>query len=109
MLYDVVVGGGDAGDGGCATSGASPGTATVAWQRPGAAPSMAMGSFRILPDGSRVIGWGLATGAAFTEVDAEGNDLADLTFTDGNTSYRAIKVPLSAFDVGALRSTAGLP
>jgi hypothetical protein len=70
---------------------------------------MAMGSFRILPDGSRVIGWGLVPGAGFTEVDVAGNDLADLTFLDGNTTYRAIKVPLGAFDLGALRSTAGLP
>jgi hypothetical protein len=68
-----------------------------------------MGSFRILPDGSRVIGWGLTPGAGFTEVDSSGNDLLDLTFADGNLTYRAVKVPTSAFDLGSLRSTAGLP
>ncbi len=70
---------------------------------------MAMGSFRILPDGSHVIGWGLIPGQGFTEVDMEGHDLADLTFPDGNTTYRAIKVPLGTFDLESLRNTAGLP
>ena len=112
VVYDVAVGAGDGGapsDGGCADGSVASGTATVAWQRPGQGPSAAMGSFRILPDGSRTIGWGLIPGLAFTEVDVGGNDLADLTFGDGNTTYRAIKVPLSAFDLGTLRSTAGLP
>jgi hypothetical protein len=112
VVYDVVVGAGDGGagaDGGCGGVAADAGTATVSWQRPGSGPSMAMGSFRILPDGSRVIGWGLIPGEGFTEVDVDGNDLADLTFPDGNTTYRAIKVPLDAFDPGSLRSTAGLP
>jgi hypothetical protein len=68
-----------------------------------------MGSFRILPDGSRVIGWGDIPGAGFSEIDLDGHDLADLTFPDGNTTYRALKVPLGAFDLGVLRSTAGLP
>jgi hypothetical protein len=68
-----------------------------------------MGSFRIQPDGTRIIGWGDIPGAGFTEVDVDGNDLADLTFPDGNTTYRALKVPLGAFDLGVLRSTAGIP
>jgi hypothetical protein len=112
VVYDVTVGAGDAGiatDGGCDEGGAAAGTATVAWQRPGAGPSLAMGSFRIQPDGTRIIGWGDIPGAGFTEVDVDGNDLADLTFPDGNTTYRALKVPLGAFDLGVLRSTAGIP
>jgi hypothetical protein len=60
-------------------------------------------------DGSRVIGWGLIPGEGFTEVDVDGNDLADLTFPDGNTTYRAIKVPLDTFDLASLRAAAGLP
>jgi hypothetical protein len=62
-----------------------------------------------LPDGSRVIGWGLGPtpDLVFTEVDLQGDDLLDFYFTDDNSSYRAIKVPLTAFDVGVLRRTAG--
>ncbi len=109
VVYDVAVGlGGAAVDERCGDA-AAPGTATVAWQREGAAPSLAMGSFRILPDGSRVIGWGLAPGLGFTEVDADGVALADLTFDDGTATYRAIKVPLGALDLGVLRRTSGLP
>ncbi len=107
VVYDVVVGGPDAGT--CGGAGSATGTATVSWQRKGATSSLAMGSFRILPDGSRVIGWGLTPGAGFTEVDFGGNDLLDLGFADGNLTYRALKVEVSAFDLGALRSTAGLP
>ncbi|HEY3821126.1 MAG TPA: arylsulfotransferase family protein [Polyangiaceae bacterium] len=121
VVYDLdvgAIGAGDAGDagnaggtpeGGCGEGGAAPGTATITWQRVGSGPSLAMGSFRILPDGSRIIGWGDIPGAGFTEVDVDGNDLADLTFPDGNTTYRALKVPLAAFDLEALRSSAGLP
>lgn len=102
VVYDVVVGDAAA-DGGCGSSG----TATVAWQYKGQASSPAMGSFRILPDGSRVIGWGLvgAPGPAFSEVDVNGNKLLDFAFLDGNTTYRAIKVPLSAFDRADLRAS----
>jgi hypothetical protein len=107
LVYDVAVGAGT--DGTCSDGGTAAGTATVAWQRAGTGPSLAMGSFRILPDGSRVVGWGDIPGAGFTEVDLDGNDLADLTFSDGNTTYRAIKVPLGTFDLSVLRSTAGLP
>ncbi|HEY1695996.1 MAG TPA: arylsulfotransferase family protein [Polyangiaceae bacterium] len=112
VVYDVAVGAGDGGslgDGGCPDGGTTPGTGTVEWKYEGPAPSTAMGSFRISADGSRVVGWGLASDAAFTEVDGSGNDLLDVAFTDGNTTYRAIKVPLATFDLGLLRSTAGLP
>jgi hypothetical protein len=123
VVYDVVVGG--AGDGGAdgggtggigdcdggALDGGAPGQATVAWQYEGTVSSSATGSFRISADGSRVIGWGLGGAAArtFTEVDVGGHPLLDFAFTDGNSTYRAIKVPLVAFDLGVLRSTAGTP
>ena len=47
----------------------------------------------------------------FTEVDVSGNDLLDFTLDPeaGNSSYRTIKVTRAAFDLGTLRSTAGLP
>lgn len=85
------------------------GTAALLWQYRGTASSAGMGSFRITADGSRVIGWGIggAPGRAFSEVTAGGDDLLDFAFSGGDTTYRAIKVPLGAFDLGALRGTAG--
>jgi hypothetical protein len=106
MVYDVNVVAADctsSGDGG--VSGA-----TVAWQYKGQVSIPATGSFRILADGSRVIGWGTSTGGfVFSEVNLQGNDLLDFYFTDYSQSYRAIKVPLTAFDLNVLRSTAGTP
>lgn len=83
------------------------GTATFVWQYLGGASSSAMGSFRILSDGSRVIGWGEGNipGLAFTEVDSSGNDLLDFNFTDGDESYRALKVPLTQLDLGLMHSS----
>ncbi len=117
VVYDVVVGDGDGGtpaDGGCADGGVPDGgvsgTARVAWQYKGSRTVDATGSFRILPDGSRVIGWGTGTtpGLVFTEVDEAGTDLLDFEFTDKNTSYRAIKVPTSTFPLETLRTTTGI-
>jgi hypothetical protein len=112
VVYDVVVGGdgGTAPDGGCAPSGA-PGEATVAWQYAGKVSTPLAGSFRILPDGSRIIGWGQdgTPLLVFSEVDEAGHDLLDFAYGDDEPSYRAIKVPTSTFDLGVLRSTAGLP
>jgi hypothetical protein len=113
IVYDVHVGSGDGGavaDCGVATDG-GPSAATAAWQYKAPVSSQYMGSFRISPDGSRVIGWG--TGGAphlvFSEVDVGGHDLLDFYFEDENVSYRAIKVPLTAFDLEVLRTTAGHP
>jgi uncharacterized protein YndB with AHSA1/START domain len=111
VAYDVVVGGADGGSAatnGCGDAGTA-GTASMEWQHAGPTSSFAMGSFRIGADGSRVIGWGLMPGGGFAEVDSHGSDLLDFAFADGNATYRAIKVPTSAFDLGVLRSTAGLP
>jgi hypothetical protein len=113
VVYDVSVGAGDGGvatcDGGPA-AGTAPRTATVAWQYKGTANSLGIGSFRISADGSRVVGWGFgAPNLVFTEVDVHGNALLQFEFTDGNSSYRAIKVPLSALDLNAMRMAAGLP
>jgi hypothetical protein len=107
VVYELAIGGGrtSCGDG-AAPSG---GTATVAWEYRGTVSSMDLGSFRVLPDGSHVIGWGNgAPGLVFSEVDVQGTDLLDLTF-EGDTSYRAVKVPLDALDLDAMRKTAGLP
>jgi hypothetical protein len=113
VVYDVVVGGTDGGSSGCDAGEAdvgTPGTAAVAWQRKGVANSVGMGSFRILTDGSRIIGWGEGTpDPTFSEVDENGNELFEVRFVDGNFSYRAIKVPLTALDLGAMRRAVGLP
>jgi hypothetical protein len=88
--------------------GATPG-ATVAWQYKTKGRSGNRGSFRIYPDGSRVIGWGenATPHLVFTEVDAKGHDLLDFYFLGNRVSYRVVKVPLSTFDLAVMRSTAG--
>jgi hypothetical protein len=84
------------------------GTAMPAWQYvQGTGTIDAMGSFRISADGSRVVGWGATSRRTFTEVDEDGDDLLDFKFADGSQSYRAIKIPTSAFDLDLLRATAG--
>jgi hypothetical protein len=78
--------------------------AQVIWQYQGAASVDAMGSFTILPDGSRVIGWGTQAGnPTFSEVTTNGADMLDFTFSDGDESYRARKVATSALDLETLR------
>jgi hypothetical protein len=85
-------------------------TATVVWQYAGGQASEGMGGFRVLPDGSRTICWGIgAPGLAFTEVDEDGNDLLDLHFTDSEWTYRAVKIPTSAIDIRTLRTATGAP
>jgi hypothetical protein len=84
--------------------------ATVAWQYRAQGTSADRGSFRVYPDGSRVIGWGqnAAYGLVFSELDAKGVDLLDFYFADGDVSYRAVKIRTTAFDLGVLRRTAGV-
>ena len=113
VLYDVALGGGGGGDGGC--DGGTAG-ATVTEQPPGTSSPSAGGSFRIYADGSRVVDWGLGyPKTVFTELDDKGNDLLDFVSFSTTTppfpmqSFRAIKVPMSAFDLNVMRLTAGLP
>jgi hypothetical protein len=107
VVYDVTVGPGDGGTGDCGAP--VEAGAAVAWQRKGSVSSLYMGSMRILPDGSRIIGWGTggAPGLVFTEVNRAGDALLELYFADNNISYRAIKVPLTELDLGIMRATAG--
>jgi hypothetical protein len=110
-VYNVVVGvpdGGGGTDAACA-SGGTPGKATLTWQYKGVQNVGLGGSVRTQPDGTRVIGWGAygATNWVMTEVDDKGNDLLDFQFPNGDMSYRAIKVPLSTFDINILRNTTG--
>jgi hypothetical protein len=119
VVYDVNVaapeasdGGvrGDGGSGDCGTAAPDAGAslATRAWQYKGSASIDVQGSFRVTSDGSRVIGWGISGGHAFTEVDVAGNDLLDFYFPDGLGTYRVIKVPMTKFDLSVLRNTAGV-
>jgi hypothetical protein len=113
IVYDVVVFGaadGGATDADCGGSEGGTPRATVAWEYDGTNSSGDRGSFRIGTDGSRVIDWGTIgpRHPVFTEVDVEGEDLLDFYFTQNDVSYRAVKAPLTAFDLSVLRSTAGL-
>jgi hypothetical protein len=114
VIYDVAVGA-STGDRACtgldAPEPETAGQATVAWQYKGLTSSDHSGSFRISADGSRVICWGgtPTPNLIFTEVDVAGDDLLDFHFNNGNSSYRAIKAPLTAFDLEVLRRVAGLP
>jgi hypothetical protein len=111
VVWDVTVSAGDAGGGegggACGTAGA-----TVAWQYEGPGETGYMGSFRILSDGSRVVGWGCygdtPSGLVFTELSDAGADLLDFYFTDTDCSYRAIKVPTTQLDISAMRNAVGL-
>jgi hypothetical protein len=104
VVYDVTVGGADAGAA-CGAAGAD-----VSWEFEGSAESVFMGSFRILSDGTRIIGWGFggAPSLVFTEVDVEKQRLLDFYFTDTDCSFRSIKVPLDQLDLGVMRSVTGL-
>jgi hypothetical protein len=84
------------------------GTATPVWIYKAFASAAAMGSVRFQANGACVIGWGgEASPYAFSEIDEKGNKLLDFSFTDGDVTYRAIKVATSAFDLDVLRATAG--
>ncbi|MGE0867900.1 MAG: arylsulfotransferase family protein [Kofleriaceae bacterium] len=85
-------------------------TATMVMQVTGAASSPAMGSFRINPDGTSVVGWGYpggGTGLVLTEFTASGQPMLELSFPAGNASYRAIKVSPPSLDIALLRRDAG--
>jgi hypothetical protein len=87
-------------------------TATLVWEypEPGGGNAGGMGSVRVQPDGARVVGWGSGTiNLAFSEIDAAGNDLFDFYFTNGRWTYRAIKIPPTAFDIDVLRKSVALP
>ncbi len=82
------------------------GTATLVWQyaAPDGLPAGATGSFRRSADGNdNIVGWGFKPGQAFTEVDAAGNVLLDVTFPNGELTYRNVKEPAAAIDAGLLR------
>ena len=89
--------------------GARTASAVFSYAQPGAQASCCMGSFRTYPDGHRVIGWGYVVfdSLAMTELDAAGKDVLDITFQAGAASYRAVKVPPTFYDLGAMRLSAG--
>ncbi|MGI8564142.1 MAG: aryl-sulfate sulfotransferase [Candidatus Dormibacter sp.] len=88
------------------------GTANWLWEyrSPDGQNAPATGGFRRSPDGNdNVIAWGFKSGSGFTEVDATGAQLLDVTYPNGDLEYRAVKVAPGALDPTLLRQTAGLP
>ena len=89
------------------------GTATLVAQFPSplGQSSLATGTFRRNGDGHSVVGWGITgamgNAALFTEFDAVGNDVLDVSFGNGVQAYRVVKTPLAKFDAQQLRQTAG--
>jgi hypothetical protein len=85
----------------------STNTATPVWSYLGTAQSQYEGSCRRYADGESVVGWGYITTdpRAFTEVNANGDDVLDVAFGEENVSYRAVKVPVSQLDIQVLRET----
>jgi hypothetical protein len=81
-------------------------TATPTFQFLGGGQSQFEGSFRPQADGHSVVGWGhvAADPRTFTEIDAQGNDVLDVTIAKV-TAYRAVKVETSQLDVALLRAT----
>jgi hypothetical protein len=88
------------------------GTAILVWSyiSPDGHNSAATGSFRRLNGGTdNVIGWGVKENTLFTEVDAAGNVILNVSFAPGVFAYRVMKVDASALRHALLRATAGLP
>ncbi len=91
---------------------AGAGTATLVWsfQSPDGRNSAATGSFRTLNSGTdNVIAWGAKPGTLFTELDALGDILLNVTYPNGELAYRVVKVSSGAISHSLLRATAGLP
>ncbi len=88
------------------------GTATLVWSfaSPDGHNSPATGSFRRLLNGNdNIICWGAKPNTLFTEVDASGNVLLNVTFPNGELAYRVEKVGHNALNLRLMRATAGLP
>ncbi len=84
-------------------------TATMVWQfrhNPDLY-AFAMGSVQRMPNGNTLIGWGMATGAAATEVRPDGTVEFELTLPDSLVSYRALRFPWSP--AGSITSVSEQP
>ncbi len=85
------------------------GTATMLWQILASSGQSGgtLGSVRVQPDGSILVGWGAPLQPMFTEHDANGNLTMAITKTPSGFSYRIVKYPVTDFDAGQLRANAG--
>ncbi len=85
------------------------GTATMLWQieQPNGQNGGTLGSVRIQPDGSILVGWGAPVQPMFTEYDANRKLTMSVTQTPSGFSYRIVKYPATDFDATQLRATAG--
>lgn len=86
------------------------GTATRTFEVKNTVPAAAMGSFRPAGGDHWIVGWGFPSSGnlAYSEVDAAGRSVLDVSLGDGQTTYRAIKVPESALPIDVLRARGGL-
>ena len=84
-------------------------TATMLWQiiAPSGQSGGTLGSVRVQPDGSILVGWGAPLQPMFTEHDANGNLTMSITQSPSGFSYRIVKYPVTDFDAAQLRATAG--
>lgn len=85
------------------------GTATMLWQiaDPGGRSSPGLGSNRITPSGTVLIGWGGGIQPVFGEYRTDGTPLWEVTQVAGGDAYRIVKEPVSTFSIDTLRATAG--
>ena len=85
------------------------GTATRTFEVTNTVPAAAMGSFRPAGGDHWIVGWGFPSSGdlAYSEVDAQGRSVLDVSLGDGQTTYRAIKVPESALALDVLRARGG--
>jgi hypothetical protein len=84
------------------------GTATFLWEIRNTRIGPTLGSVRQAADGSVLIGWGDNTQPMIEEFASDlRTRLLSITQMGGGSSYRTVKYPPSAFEVAALRATAG--
>lgn len=85
-------------------------TATLikSFDHPEGLKSSAMGSARVQPDGSVLVGWGSTTGRlAATEFSPDGKRLIEFRMPELLYSYRFLKVERQRFNIEDLRKSAG--
>jgi hypothetical protein len=81
----------------------------LVWQRsvPNGSRSFGLGSVRRQSDGHTVVAWGGNVQPVFSEVDATGRLLLEVSWPIGTLTYRVVKVAPTAFDLATLRALAG--
>jgi hypothetical protein len=92
-------------------------TFVAQFREPDRGNAQATGSFRMYDNGAdNLVGWGFQfPGSGFTEfgpynaATGAATPFFSETFPHNDVNYRAVKAPLAALDINALRASAGLP